>query len=80
MTTASEDEVRIAMTHLILESGLSPMQALALALSDSGEDVLSSAEIMTKMAGREVTPNAVWTYIAKARRKIGVPDQRRKPV
>lgn len=78
MRTASEDEVRIAMTHLILDSGLSPMEALAMALTDSGEDVPSTAASMTRMAGREVAPNAVRAYIAKARRKVGVPDQRRR--
>lgn len=78
MRTASEDEVRIAMTHLILDSGLSPMEALAMALTDSGGDVPSTAEIMTRMTGREVTSNAVRAYLAKARRKVGVPDQRRR--
>lgn len=78
MRTASEDEVRIAMTHLILDSGLSPMEALAMALTDSGEDVPSMSASMSRMARREVTPTTAMAYLAKARRKIGVPDQRRR--
>ena len=78
MRTASEDEVRIAMAHLILDSGLSPMEALATALTDSGEDVRSTADIMTRMSGREISPEVVASYISKARRKKGLPDRRKR--
>lgn len=72
------DEVRIAMTHGILDKGLSPMQALAIAIMERGADVDETAELMTEMAGKTIPVKVVATYITKARRKQGLPDRRYK--
>ncbi len=72
------DEVRIAMTHGILDKGLSPMQALAMAIMERGADVDETAELMTEMTGKTVSVGVVASYITKARRKQGLPDRRYK--
>ena len=63
--------VRVAMTHRILEDGLSPMEALAYVLR---QDLQCSrpraAEVMSRMAGRNITANAVGKYVTTAKAKL----------
>lgn len=63
--------IRVAMTHRILEDGLSPMEALAYVLR---EDLHCSrpraAEIMSSMAGKHITANAVGKYVTLAKAKF----------
>lgn len=67
--------IRIAMTHRILEDGMSPMEALAFALREDMEcSGPKTAEIMSRMTGRNVSTSAVRTYLTKARDKIIVEE------
>lgn len=69
--TVWDSMIRVAMTHRILEDGLSPMEALAFALKqDCGCSTPKAAEIMSRMAGRNVTTSAVRSYMTKARDKV----------
>ena len=77
MDAETETAIRIEMTRRILDDGLSPMEGLAMSLYDHGYDLDRSSLSMTRMTGRTVGPDAVTVYLAKARRKLGVPDMRR---
>ena len=67
---ADEVIVRVLMTHRILDDGLSSMEALAYAIRETGADTSETAEIMSKMCGRDITVKAVTVYIARARQKL----------
>ncbi len=63
--------VRVAMTHRMFDDDLSPMQALAVVLRDDvGKKSAETAEIMSRMTGREVTTSAVTKYLATGRAKL----------
>ncbi len=63
--------IRVAMTHRILEDGLSPMEALAFVLKqDMHCSTAKASDIMSRMSGRRVTTSAVGSYMSKAREKI----------
>lgn len=64
--------IRVAMTHRILDDGLSPMEALAFVLrEDLNCSIPKASDIMSDMTGKRVTTSAVRTYLNKARMKIG---------
>ena len=74
--TVWDSMIRVAMTHRILEDGLSPMEALAFALKqDCGCSTPKAAEIMSRMAGRTVSTSAVRSYMTKARDKIAEKEE-----
>lgn len=69
--TVWDSMIRVAMTHRILEDGLSPMEALAFVLKeDMGCSTAKAADIMSRMSGRRVTTSAVGSYMTKARTKV----------
>ena len=81
---ADDAIIRILMTQRILEDALSPMEALAYAIRETGAGTSEIAEIMSRMCGKEITTKAVTVYIARARQKLaenemlearGVPEE-----
>ena len=73
-----ERDIRVDVTHGVFDRGLSPMQALAAALATRDYELEEISETMTRMTGREVSPEVAATYISKARRKEGLPDRRKR--
>lgn len=68
--------IRIAMTHRILEDGLSPMEALAFVLREDLRCTRTeAAETMGRMSGRSVTASAVGKYVTLAKAKLGTASQ-----
>ena len=67
---ADDAIIRILMTRRILEDGLSPMEALAFVIKETGAGTSEIAEIMSRMCGYDVTAKAVTVYITHARRKL----------
>jgi len=68
--------VRVAMTHRILEDGMSPMEALAYVLREDFQcSRPKAAEVMSRMARREITANAVGKYVTLAKAKLEIAKQ-----
>lgn len=75
--TLDETAVLARTGELAVRSGLSVMEALAWAVSEQGGDYKEVATVMSEISGRRITDGAASKYLATARRKMGIEDQRR---